>query len=245
MKVGVFSDVHGNLEALDVCLKRFKQEGVEKYIYCGDFIGYGPDPEKCVQKILSLPLLACVPGNHDAVFTNPELEDFFNIDARNSLDKSKSFLSEQSIRALTTLPVVVQKPGYAVLHGTPRDPIKEYFASTAQFFDNYLYWEGEICFVGHIHIPFYMKGNANTCSIYVSSSTDTTVQLDSQMRYVINPGAVGKPRDRDPRTSFGIWDTQQHTFRFIRQEYDVKKTQAKMEKARMPAFLIDTLGLGL
>ena len=245
MKVGVFSDVHSNLEALETCLKRFEQEGVEKYIYCGDFIGYGPDPEKCVQKILDLPLLACVLGNHDAIFAQPDLEDYFNAEARNSLDKSKPFLSEKSIRLLVGLPVVVQKPGYTVLHGTPRDPLKEYFASTAQFFENYLYWEGEICFVGHIHIPFYMKGNAKTCSIYVSSSTDATVQLDPKMRYIINPGAVGKPRDKDPRASFGIWDTGKNTFRFIRQEYDFKKTQEKMEKARMPAFLIDTLAMGL
>ena len=245
MKVGVFSDVHGNLEALDVCLKRFKQEGVEKYIYCGDFIGYGPDPEKCVQKILALPLLACVLGNHDAVFTAPELEEFFNNDARQSLDKNKNFLSEKSIRALTALPAVVQNPGYTVLHGTPRDPIKEYFASTTQFFANYLLWEGEICFVGHMHIPFYMKGNAKDCSVYVNSSADITVQLNPSMRYVINPGAVGKPRDRDPRASFGIWDTVQNTFRFIRQEYDYKKTQDKMKQAHMPTFLIDTLALGL
>ena len=245
MKIGVFSDVHSNLEALETCLKRFEQEGVEGYIYCGDFIGYGPDPEKCVQKILALPKLVCVLGNHDAVFAHPELEDFFNTEARNSLDKSKAFLSEKSILALTELPTVVQKPGYTVLHGTPRDPIKEYFASATQFFANYLLWEGEICFVGHIHIPFYMKGDAKTCSIYVSSSPDTTVRLDPNMRYIINPGAVGKPRDRDPRASFGIWDTHQNTFRFIRQEYDLKKTQAKMEEAHMPAFLIDTLALGL
>lgn len=245
MKVGVFSDVHGNLEALEACLTRFQQEKVQGYIYCGDFIGYGPDPEKCVKKILELPLLACVLGNHDAVFAHPELEEFFNIEARNSLEKSKGYLSEKSIRALTALPVRVQKPGYTVLHGTPRDPVKEYFASCGQFQENYLLWEGDICFVGHTHIPFYMKGTAKTCSIYVSNSADATVRLDPNMRYIINPGAVGKPRDRDPRASFGIWDTQLHTFRFLRQEYDLKKTQRKMEKEQMPAFLIETLAMGL
>lgn len=245
MKIGVFSDVHGNLEALETCLKRFKQEGVQGYIYCGDFIGYGPDPEKCVQKILELPLLACVLGNHDAVFAHPELEEFFNTEARHSIDKNKQFLSESSIRALTALPAITQKPGYTVLHGTPRDPVKEYFASCAQFHSNYLLWEGEICFVGHTHIPFYMKGNAKTCSIYVSTSADSTVKLDPKMRYIINPGSVGKPRDRDPRASFGIWDTQTGSFRFLRQEYDIKKTQQKMEKEKLPAFLIDTLALGL
>ena len=245
MKVGVFSDVHGNLEALEACLKRLKQEGVQGYIYCGDFIGYGPDPEKCVKKILELPLLACVLGNHDAVFTQPELEEFFNTEARVSLDQNKQFLSEDSIRALTALPAIERKPGYMVLHGTPRDPIKEYFASCTQFRENYDLWEGKICFVGHTHIPFYMKGNEEECSIFVSTAAEATVQLDPHMRYIINPGAVGKPRDRDPRASFGIWDTQQGTFCFLRQEYDLKKTQQKMEKKKFPSFLIDTLALGL
>ena len=70
MKIGVFSDVHSNWEALCACLKRLKKEGAQAYICCGDFIGYGPDPEKCVRKIKELPLLACVMGNHDAVFAN-------------------------------------------------------------------------------------------------------------------------------------------------------------------------------
>ena len=245
MKVGVFSDVHGNLEALDVCLKRFAQEGVQSYIYCGDFIGYGPDPEKCIQKILKLPLLACVLGNHDAVFTQPELEEFFNQEARKSLDRSKQFLSDKSIRALLALPAVERKPGYTVLHGTPRDPIKEYFVGAAQFRATYSLWEGQCCFVGHLHIPFYIKGNEKECTLFVSSSADATIRLEPDMRYVINPGAVGKPRDCDPRASFGIWDTQARSFRFLRQEYDFKKTQQKMEKAKMPSFLIDTLSLGL
>lgn len=245
MKIGVFSDVHGNLEALEACLKRLKQEKVQGYIYCGDFIGYGPDPEKCVQKILELPLLACVLGNHDAVFTYPELENFFNIEARDSLDKTKLALSQNSIRSLMNLPVTVQKPDYAVVHGTPRDPVKEYFASCAQFHANYPLWEGQVCFVGHTHIPFYMKGDEERCSVHISASTEAVVRLDPQMRYIINPGAVGKPRDRDTRASFGIWNTQTRSFRFIRQEYDFKKTQQKMEQAQLPAFLIDMLSLGL
>lgn len=245
MKIGVFSDVHGNLEALEACLKRFEQEQVGGYIYCGDFIGYGPDPDQCVQKILELPLEACVLGNHDAVLANPELEDFFNLEAVRALEKNKKVLTEKSIRALTGLSVVVHNPGYTVLHGTPRDPIKEYFASCAQFRANYTLWKGNICFVGHTHIPFYMKGDEKNCSVYVSTSADSTIQLDSKMRYIINPGAVGKPRDRDPRAAFGIWDTQENSFRFLRQAYDFKKTQQKMEKAHMPSFLIDTLALGL
>lgn len=245
MKVGVFSDVHANWEALEACLKRYKQEGVQSYIYCGDMIGYGPDPEKCIKKILSLPLLACVLGNHDAVFMHPEIEAFFNYDARSALEHNRQQLSEKSVRALVSLPSVVSKPGFTALHGTPLDPIKEYFSSCAQFRTNYNRWEGLCCFVGHTHLPFYMKGNDKDCVIFISKKADATIKLNPKMRYIINPGAVGKPRDNDPRASFGIWDTEARTFRFIRQEYDFSVTQKKMEKAGYPSFLIDSLTFGI
>lgn len=245
MKVGVFSDVHANWEALDACLKRLKKEGAQAYICCGDLIGYGPDPEKCVQKIKELPLLACVMGNHDAVFVEPELENFFNYGAKIALDQNKKQLGEDSVRYLTSLPAEVKKNNFTVVHGTPADPIKEYFSSCAQFRANCKLWEGKVCFVGHTHLSFYMKGNEKKCAVYINKNDDVTVRLDDEMRYVINPGAVGKPRDNNPASSFGLWDTDTQTFRFLREPYDVKVTLEKMSALNFPTFLIDSLAVGL
>lgn len=245
MKIGVFSDVHSNLEALNACLARFKKEGVEKYIYCGDLIGYGPDPEKCVRKVAALPLLANVLGNHDAVFMFPGIETLFNYDAKVALDENKKMLSEKSIQYLTSLSTAVRGENFTAVHGTPLDPIKEYFSSCAQFRANYGAWTGQLCFVGHTHLPFYIKGTSRSCSIYLNQKEDVTVRLNEKFRYVINPGAVGKPRDNNPHASFGIWDTAQNLFRFIREPYDLAPTQAKMAERKFPSFLIDSLALGL
>ena len=245
MKVGVFSDAHANWEALDACLKRLKKEGAQAYICCGDLIGYGPDPEKCVQKIKELPLLACVMGNHDAVFVDPELENFFNYGAKIALDHNKKQLSEGSTRYLTSLPVEVQKHNFTVVHGTPSDPIKEYFSSCSQFLANYKLWEGDVCFVGHTHLPFYMKGDDKKCAVYINKNDDVTVRLSTDARYVVNPGAVGKPRDNNSAASFGLWDTEAHTFRFLREPYDVSVTLEKMSTLNFPTFLIDSLAVGL
>lgn len=245
MKVGVFSDVHANWEALNACLKRLKKEGAQAYICCGDLIGYGPDPEKCVQKIKELPLLACVMGNHDAVFVEPELENFFNYGAKIALDHNTKQLSEVSTRYLTSLPAEVQKNNFTVVHGTPLDPIKEYFSSCAQFLANYKLWKGNVCFVGHTHLPFYMKGDGKKCAVYVNKSDDATVSVGGTARYVVNPGAVGKPRDHNPAASFGLWDTEAHTFRFLREPYDVSVTLEKMSALNFPTFLIDSLAVGL
>ena len=245
MKIGVFSDVHSNLEALNACLARYEQEGVDHFIYCGDIIGYGPDPEECVKKISSLNLLACVLGNHDAVFVQPELEMLFNYDAKIALDENKKHLSEKSIRYLTALPTVARGEGFTAVHGTPNEPIKEYFSSCAQFRASYDKWQGKICFVGHSHLPFYIRGTQNSCVIYLCKREDATVHLSDKMRYVLNPGSVGKPRDLNPHASFSIWDTEKNTFRFIRQPYDFTLTQKKMQERKFPAFLINSVAHGL
>ncbi len=245
MKIGVFSDVHGNWEALSACLDRYAREGVKKFIYCGDLIGYGPDPEKCVRKVSQLDMAACVLGNHDAVFVQPELESFFNYDAKVALDESKNLLSEKSVRYLSALPAVAHGKNFTVVHGTPSDPIKEYFSSCSQFRSNYDLWTGRVCFVGHTHLPFYIKGTPRTCAIYLNKKEDASIRLSDKARYVINPGSVGKPRDNNPHASFGIWDTEAKTFRFIRQAYDFRPTQEKMAAQKFPSFLIDSLALGL
>lgn len=245
MRYGVFSDPHGNLEGLFACLERLQKEGVDGYINCGDIIGYGPDAELCVKTVASLPRTVSVMGNHDAVFADPELENYFNHEARVSLEYAKTQLSEKSIRFLTALPSLYQGEGFAVVHGTPGDPVKEYFSSCAQFKANYALWRGQVCFVGHTHLPFYIQGDERECTVFLSRQTDFTVKLFPQMRYIINPGSCGKPRDNDPRASFGIWDTDAGTFRFLRQEYDFSIVQKKMEQARLPSFLIDSLELGL
>ncbi len=245
MRYGVFSDAHGNFEALDACLERLRKEKVDRYIFCGDLIGYGPDPEACVQRVAALKNAVSVMGNHDAVFVLPELESFFNREAALSLDYSRSQMSEESVRFVSKLPHSYEGPGFTAVHGTPLDPIKEYFSSCMQFKVNYPLWKGQICFVGHTHLPFFIRGNQEECSIFLNRRDDYTVTLEADMRYIINPGSVGKPRDNDTRASFGIWDSDAGTFRFLRQEYDYRPTQQKMLAAKLPAFLVDSLSLGI
>ena len=247
MKYGVLSDVHGNLEALEAVLHGLQQAGVTQYIFCGDLVGYGPDPEACVQTYLQLASAGqavSVLGNHDAIFIHPELQEYFNADALLALDWSAQQLSKKSIRAISYLPEIIQRENFAVVHGTPRDPIKEYFFSSAQFHHMYSNWNGQILLVGHTHIPFFMLGNDQVCHVHTVTQQQTLL-LENKVRYVINPGSVGKPRDNDARAAFGIWDSDRGEFHFLRQSYPYAKTQAKMKAAGLPELLIESLALGL
>ncbi len=247
MLYGVLSDIHGNLEAFNAAIKRLKAEGAQKYIFCGDLIGYGPDPEKCVQKYCRLvdeSSAVGVIGNHDAIFSHPELREYFNFEALRSLDWSEKQLSPKSVKCISFLPEVVHGTGFTAVHGTPMDPIKEYFASCQQYRVAYDLWKGQVLFVGHTHLPFYMEGDENVCHVAVVRQ-EAAVNFHSLLRYVVNPGSVGKPRDNDVRASFGLWDDEKKVFRFLREAYDYGKTQEKMRAAGLPAFLIDSLSLGM
>ncbi len=247
MKYGVLSDIHGNLEAFEAVLGCLQQAGVDQYIFCGDLVGYGPDPEACVQKYLELSSAGKaigVLGNHDAIFVHPELQEYFNTDALLALDWSAQQLSKKSIRTISYLPGIIQQENFAVVHGTPRDPIKEYFFSSMQFHHMYQKWSGQVLFVGHTHVPFFMFGDEQMCHVHTVMQQQTLL-LDKNARYVINPGSVGKPRDNDTRASFGIWDSDRQEFHFLRQSYPYEKTQAKMKAAGLPELLIESLALGL
>lgn len=245
MRIGILSDIHGNLEALQACLARLEQERAETYIQCGDIIGYGPDAEACVCQVAQLPLLASVMGNHDAILAFPSIGSLFNFDAKLALEENVPQLSSTSADFLRTLPASAQGDNFTAMHGTPLDPIKEYFHSTAQFNMYYQMWQGQVLFVGHTHLPFYIKGSPRTCHMYLNQKETHTISLNDKCRYVINPGAVGKPRDRNPHAACGLWDTKNKTFTFLRVPYNLSATQEKMRAQHFPAFLIESLAYGL
>ena len=247
MKYGVLSDIHGNLEAFETVLHTLEKAGVQRYLFCGDLVGYGPDPQACVDlymKLKTAGLIEGVLGNHDAIFLHPELQQYFNEEALLSLDWSAQKLSKKSIQAISYLPEIIQRKDFCIAHGTPRDPIKEYFFNSAQFEALYSDWSGQVLFVGHTHIPFYMQGNAAGCHVHTIDEQQC-ITLQPDFRYVINAGSVGKPRDNDIRASFGIWDSQSHEFCFLRQSYDYHQTQAKMKAAGLPDLLVQSLSLGM
>ena len=247
MKYGLLADIHGNLEAFKAALARLEKEGAEQYLFCGDLIGYGPDPRACVrlyEQLSRAGKISGVLGNHDGIIVYPELRMYFNLDALTALDWSLTQMDEKSLRCVSFLPEMISGPNYTVVHGTPRDPLKEYFIHSRQYRQLYKEWVGQILFVGHSHMPFYMSGNEKQCRVWMARD-EGSINLQPSVRYVINPGSVGKPRDNDVRASFGLWDSKTNQFHFLREPYDYQKTIQKMIKAGLPDLLIDSLSLGI
>ena len=247
MKYGILADIHGNLEAFEAALARLEKEGAEEYLFCGDLIGYGPDPLACVQLYLRLVnegKIRGVLGNHDGIIVHPELRAYFNLDALEALDWSLDRLDETCLRCVSFLPEMISGRSFTVVHGTPRDPLKEYFINSLQYRLLYEAWLGQILFVGHSHMPFCMKGSETTCQLHMPHEEET-FSLDPLFRYVINPGSVGKPRDNDVRASFGLWDSKENKFSFLREKYNCELTIKKMLDVGLPDLLVDSLSLGI
>ena len=250
MLYGVFSDVHSNYEALSVVLDHLGGLGVEGWICCGDLVGYGPDPNPCLDRIRALDNLSIVAGNHDlAVLDRINLE-WFNQYARVSVLWTRAHLSADNRQFLEGLSARLETPHFTVAHGTPRNPVEEYLLSPLQFRDNVPLVPVWPLFVGHSHMPmifrFLKADNASVDARFLDDEDELLPRGNgSQLAPVaLNPGSVGQPRDQNNRASCGVYDSAKGTFRVIRIPYDIAAVQAKIREAGIPEYLALRLAFG-
>jgi predicted phosphodiesterase len=151
MKILVMSDIHANINALETVLQ---DAGKVDRVWClGDLVGYGPDPNECIQKIRSLKNCICLMGNHDsAVLGNMDMEAF-NRDARLSVEWNQRVIKPENLSFLKKLPEKHIEVDVTLAHGSPRNPVWEYILDWQVAMNNLDFFETSFCFVGHTHIP--------------------------------------------------------------------------------------------
>lgn len=247
MRYLVISDVHANLEALESVLS--DAVGAFDSVLClGDLVGYGPNPNECVDRIAALPNLTCLVGNHDwAALGKIDLEAF-NSEARKAAEWTRQQLRADVVQYLQSLTPKLETPDFALAHGSPRDPIWEYLIEDIQGPANFAEFEAPFCFVGHTHVPRTFvetqNGHGSTTLVLDLFDTGDEIELGDGIRRIVNPGGVGQPRNGDPRAAYGIWDATAGAFNFRRVDYPVETTQTKIIDAGLPSFLAGRLRLG-
>ncbi|MCR5504454.1 MAG: metallophosphatase family protein [Elusimicrobiaceae bacterium] len=248
MKYAVLSDIHANYEALMAVLKKAEELGAVAYVFCGDLVGYGPDPERCTQAVKKLKNFLGVMGNHDYALTHKDAYDWFSDYAKISLRYTLKNLSDSSLTFINTFHKSFQGIHFAAVHGSFVDPLRDYLLSANQFMRNLPLWKGSLAFVGHSHIPFIMSYspelNNNKPKIDVFLGKDVTIKMQPNVRYIINPGSIGQPRDANCLASFGLVDTKQSTFRLVRVEYNIAAVQRRMRHCGLPELLYSRLQKG-
>jgi len=244
MRYLIISDIHSNLAAFEAVLA---DAGPFDKVWClGDVVGYGPDPNECVERLRDLPHI-CVVGNHDwAALGKMDTEDF-NPDAKRACLWTREQLSPSNLEYLETLPKSLVEEDFTLVHGSPRQPIWEYILNPAIAQANFEHFDTRLCLVGHTHVPIIYRDNPNQAGETMIPSYGSPLALGED-RLIINPGSVGQPRDGDPRASYAILDSDRErsdlTLEYRRIPYPIETTQARMVESGLPVRLIMRLAYG-
>jgi diadenosine tetraphosphatase ApaH/serine/threonine PP2A family protein phosphatase len=243
MRFLVLSDVHANLEALDAVLAAARSWS--QAVVLGDLVGYGADPNAVVARVRELPLAAIVRGNHDKVATGLASVDTFNPVARQAIVWTSRTLTADNRAWLAGLP---QGPlpfddDVEVCHGAPFDE------------DFYVFDELDaqragasasrpLCLLGHTHVQGIFRLGQYVSAERTATRAPVAFHYATIHRALVNCGAVGQPRDGDPRAAYGVLDTDTKVLTLQRVEYDVEAAQAKILAADLPASLAQRLAIG-
>jgi len=241
MRVLIISDIHGNLTALDTVLEDAKAD--YDTVWClGDLVGYGPDPNECVERVRALPNLVCLVGNHDKAAIGGIDINAFNIDARMAIAWTQRALTEETRDYLNNLPEREIHGHYTLVHASPRQPVWEYILDRHTAEQNFAYFNTMFCLVGHTHIPVrYIAMDGDV--VDMRPNYDELLELGPE-RLIINPGSVGQPRDSNPDSSYAILDFEKQVWEYRRVPYDVLETQRRMTEQGLPSRLIARLQRG-
>jgi diadenosine tetraphosphatase ApaH/serine/threonine PP2A family protein phosphatase len=239
MRIAVLSDIHSNLVALDAVLAH--AGAVDGTWLLGDTVGYGPDPDAVVERLQGVGATGVL-GNHDAAaLGGPEI-DWFNPDARAAAAWTRDTITDATRAWLAALPRTTIDHGFALVHGSPRDPLREYIADADVARDNLAELRVPIGLHGHTHVPAAWLESGPRISLVEPHSGESLRLVER--RGLLNPGSVGQPRDGDARASYAVLDLAARTLTWHRVAYAITEVQAAMRAVGLPIRLIDRLAHG-
>lgn len=242
MLYGIFSDIHSNGVALAAVLESMRIYGVERRVCLGDLVGYGVDANECVSMTKENTDI-CLIGNHDSVAIRWESSVGFNPYAKKMIEWTQDALTDESASYIKSLPYMFEENGLCFVHASPMSPADWiYVTDLEDALDAFDHFSGSFCFVGHTHSPIIvaMRGGGAIPKVI----EDNEYKVEGVERLLVNVGSVGQPRDRDPRASWCLFDSDEKKVKIIRVDYDIALTQARMRAASAPDFLIERLGVG-
>ncbi|MCA9529057.1 MAG: metallophosphoesterase family protein [Myxococcales bacterium] len=229
MRIGVFSDVHANIEALSAVMEAYESERIDRYYCLGDVVGYGASPNECIDVVRRVADVTIL-GNHDAAVAGRMDYSYYYQAARHALDLHAHALTQDNMAWLQALPYTYPVPDAPLLlcHGSPlRIEEFEYIFAPDQARECLSIWDelGELTLIGHSHL---CKVFALTQSGRVDELPADVVHLEPGVKYIASVGSVGQPRDYDNRASYTVFDTDAMTFEFKRVEYDIERAAARI-----------------
>jgi diadenosine tetraphosphatase ApaH/serine/threonine PP2A family protein phosphatase len=232
MRIAIISDIHSNLEALKRALAEIEREKIDEVVCLGDIVGYGANPNECVDMVRVLTPHVIL-GNHDEAAIDLSRTEFFNPFARIAAEWTADTLTEENKDYIADLPFTLDRNDLFFVHASPVDPGDwNYILTPSDAAENFHAVPSEVCFIGHSHVPEVFGEDVWTRNIIRGE------------KFIVNVGSIGQPRDGNPMLSFGIFDTEQWGYRNVRLEYDIDLAAFKIRKAGLPKNLADRLFVG-
>jgi len=239
MKFAIIADIHSNLEALHVVLEDCKKQKVTHYACLGDVVGYNANPKECLDIVRTMNM-PCVKGNHDEYCSSEEHLDGFNPAAAEAVNWTRKQLTESDRLWLRELKYTRMVTSFTLVHATLDGPqrwgyVFDKLAAAASF----TYQNTAICFFGHTHVPVaFMRDSV------VRGGTYSKFKVEAGKKYFVNVGAVGQPRDNNPKSAYVVYDVTEGTIELRRLEYDIATAQRKILAAGLPERLAERLAYG-
>ncbi|HVT57938.1 MAG TPA: metallophosphoesterase family protein [Thermoanaerobaculia bacterium] len=246
MRYLILSDMHANWDAFEAVLRRARRKRFDAALVLGDLVGYGAAPNQVVEAVRRLaPRLFTVRGNHDKVATGIDRGMNFNQTALAAAQWTTERLTAANLRYVRELPAgpIEVAAGIAICHGSPLDE-DSYVFSDVDAFEIFSGFSVHLTFFGHTHIPSLFALEGRRLGVTALRGTSGRIVLDPAGRYLINPGSIGQPRDRDPRASYMTYDSDRQVARWYRVPYPVANAQRRIHKAGLPDSLADRLAVG-
>jgi predicted phosphodiesterase len=239
MRYAVIADIHANLEALEVVLADTKEQKCTHYCCVGDVVGYNANPKECLEIIRSMGM-PVVKGNHDEYCSTEEDLEGFNPHAREAVNWTRKQLSREDRQWLHDLKYVRLVASFSMVHATLDGPqrwgyVFDKLAAAASF----TYQNTAVCFFGHTHVPVAFVRDS-----VVRGGTYSKFRVEPGKKYFVNVGAVGQPRDGNPKAGYVLYDLNEGSIELRRLDYDIPTAQRKIVEAGLPQRLADRLALG-
>ncbi len=244
MRIGILSDIHSNLPALEAVLEDVDRHSPEVLWCLGDVVGYGAEPDACV-RVVEETCEVCLVGNHDLAVTGDLELDAFSPTAAAAARWTREVVAERTLTYLRGLEPLDESHDVALYHASPRDPVWEYVLWPDQAAECLAAASSRISLIGHSHVAlFFLAPEAEGAHVRGAQATAGT-ELDlSAGRWLVNPGSVGQPRDRDPRAAWLELDTERWVADYHRVEYDVARAAEAIAATDLPDQLAKRLYVG-
>jgi predicted phosphodiesterase len=233
MRIAIISDIHSNLEALTKAIDIIDSRSVDEIVCLGDIVGYGANPNECVD-LVRRRCNTVIKGNHDDAVIDLIVADDFTDNARSAILWTRKQITEENLDYLCSLSITHRKKDIVLVHSSPCEPQEwSYIFDEDTAARAFRCFSEPLCFIGHTHMPMIFSPNGFASAI------------SNDERYLINVGSIGQPRDRNTDLSFGIFDTGTWTYENIRSPYDMETAARKILKTTLPPKLGQRLLLGV